>query len=41
MLYSSENMDPYARQLLRIFLESAKNSPELTVSQKIIVEDLC
>ena len=39
MLTGSEKMPPYERQLLWIFGQAVKNSHELTVLQKEVIEN--
>lgn len=39
MLANSEKMPPYERQLLWIFGQAAKNSHDLTVLQKEMIEN--
>ena len=41
MLQNIDEISPYPRQLLVVFLQSAMNSPELNQTKKTIIENLC
>ena len=41
MLKDVDEISPYPRQLLLVFLQAAQNSPELNNTKKILIEDLC
>ena len=41
MLQNIDEISPYPRQLLMVFLQAAMNSPELNVPKKTRIEDLC
>ena len=41
MLQNVDEMPPYPRQLLQVFLQGAMNSPELNQTKKTVIENLC
>ena len=41
MLTNIDEISPYPRQLLMVFLQSAMNSPELNTTKRVIIENLC
>lgn len=41
MLQNIDEISPYPRQLLMVFLQAAQNSPELNNTKKVLIESLC